>query len=138
MDIDNNTVSTLIEVAAKAKQNARVERTGFHVGAALLTQSGEVITGCNMELNTILVSICAERCTIAKAVSQGHQAFKAMAIVSDATKAIAPCGICRQFLVDFGLDWIIIMANADATDVKTMTVGQLVPMAFTGKTNISQ
>ena len=123
-------VDKLIQKASEAKKYARVGKTGFHVGAALLTKCGDVITGCNMELNSTLISICAERCAISKAVSMGYGEFEAIAVVSDAPHPVAPCGICRQFLADFGLDWTVIMSNESASDIVIMSVKELVPMAF--------
>jgi cytidine deaminase len=123
-------------MAADARKNARAGRTGFHVGAELLTKSGEIITGCNLELNSTLISICAERCAICKAVSMGYEAYEALAVVSDALRPVAPCGVCRQFLIDFGLDWTIIMANASAEEISIMKVRELAPMAFLGSNHI--
>lgn len=122
----------LIDLAAEARHNARVPNSGFHVGAALLCEGDAIVTGCNMELAHMLESICAERCAIVKANSMGYRQFRAIAVVSDAPRPISPCSICRQTLVDFGLDWPVIMSNADASEVVTMTVGELVPFAFLG------
>lgn len=122
---------TLIKQAAAARHKARVY-TGFHVGAALLTKTGEIITGCNVELHTTLSSICAERTAIVKAVSMGYTEFEAIAVVSDSPKAISPCSFCRQYLIDFDPEILVIMSNEDMTDVVEMTVQELVPMAFVG------
>lgn len=122
----------LIEKAAEARQFARVPQSGFHVGAALLTAEGQIITGCNMEIKSTLYSICAERCALAKAVSMGYQAFVAIAVVSDAEAPVSPCGFCRQVLLDFGQELLVIMANANGSQVRQATVGQLVPLAFDG------
>ena len=121
----------LIAMAAEARHNARTF-TGFHVGAALLTKSGEIVTGCNVELHTTLSSICAERTAMVKAVSVGHTEFEAIAVVSDAEKPISPCAFCRQYLVDFDPDILVIMAGADRSEIVEMTAAQLLPMAFMG------
>ena len=121
----------LIAAAAEARYKARTF-TGFHVGAALLTKSGEIVTGCNVELHTTLSSICAERTAMVKAVSMGHTEFEAIAVVSDAEKPISPCAFCRQYLVDFDPEILVIMAGADGTEVVEMTAAQLLPMAFMG------
>lgn len=126
----------LIELAASARLNARVVKSGFHVGAALLTDTGEIVTGCNVELENTLMSICAERCAVCKAVSMGCSAFKAIAVVSDSNEPVAPCGICRQFLLDFGEEMVVIMADVAGEKVVTTTVGELSPMAFTGKSKV--
>ena len=121
----------LIAMAAEARHKARTF-TGFHVGAALLTKSGEIVTGCNVELHTTLSSICAERTAMVKAVSMGHTEFRAIAVVSDAEKPISPCAFCRQYLVDFDPEILVIRAGADESEVVEMTAAELLPMAFMG------
>ena len=121
----------LIAMAAEARHKARTF-TGFHVGAALLSKSGEIVTGCNVELHTTLSSICAERTAMVKAVSMGHTEFRAIAVVSDAEKPISPCAFCRQYLVDFDPEILVIMAGADGSEVVEMTAAELLPMAFMG------
>ena len=129
--MDQKLKETLIKAASNARHKARVY-TGFHVGAALLTKTGEIFTGCNVELHTTLSSICAERTAIVKAVSEGYTEFEAIAVVSDSPKAISPCSFCRQYLIDFDPDILVIMSNEEKTDVVEMTVRELVPMAFVG------
>ena len=121
----------LIAMAAEARHKARTF-TGFHVGAALLTKTGEIVTGCNVELHTTLSSICAERTAMVKAVSMGYTEFRAIAVVSDAEKPISPCAFCRQYLVDFDPEILVIMAGADGSEVVEMTAAELLPMAFMG------
>ena len=121
----------LIAMAAEARHKARTF-SGFHVGAALLTKSGEIVTGCNVELHTTLSSICAERTAMVKAVSMGYTEFRAIAVVSDAEKPISPCAFCRQYLVDFDPEILVIMAGADGSEVVEMTAAELLPMAFMG------
>ena len=126
----------LITVAAAARKNARVVKSGFHVGAALITRDGTIIDGCNVEMDNILMSICAERCAVCKAVSMGYVDFEAIAVVSDSAKPVAPCGICRQFLIDFGRDITVIMANATGDCVVESSAETLMPMAFTSSSKI--
>lgn len=121
----------MIARAAEARHRARAF-SGFHVGAALLTRSGEIVTGCNVELHTTLSSICAERTAMVKAVSMGHTEFQAIAVVSDADKPVSPCAFCRQYLVDFDPEILVIMANAGGSEVVEMTAAELLPMAFMG------
>lgn len=126
----------LIERAADARHYARVERSGFHVGAAILTKNWEIITGCNVELNNTLMSICAERCAVCKAISMGYSEFEAIAVVSDSNIPVAPCGICRQFLLDFGKDIVVIMADCSGKQIDISTVGELSPKAFTQESKV--
>lgn len=131
MRIDEALKRQMIGLAAEARLRARAF-SGFHVGAALLTGSGEIVTGCNVELHTTLSSICAERTAMVKAVSMGHTDFQAIAVVSDADKPVSPCAFCRQYLVDFNPEILVIMANADGSQVVEMTAAELLPMAFMG------
>ena len=131
MRIDEALKRQMIGLAAEARLRARAF-SGFHVGAALLTSSGEIVTGCNVELHTTLSSICAERTAMVKAVSMGHTDFQAIAVVSDADKPVSPCAFCRQYLVDFNPEILVIMANADGSQVVEMTAAELLPMAFMG------
>lgn len=121
----------LITKAAEARLKARAF-SGFHVGAALLTVSGEVFTGCNVEIHSTLSSICAERCAIVKAVSEGYSDFAAIVVVSDAEHPVSPCGFCRQYLIDFNEDMEVIMANSSGSEVLSMTARELLPHAFVG------
>ncbi|WAR14639.1 CDD-like protein [Mya arenaria] len=83
---------------------------------------------CNVENVSYGLTICAERTALVKAVSEGHRKFKAIAIASDlANKTISPCGACRQFLVEFGVSWDVIMTKPDMT-YKTMKTGELLPL----------
>ena len=132
MRIDEALKRQMIDLAAEARLRARAF-SGFHVGAALLTGSGEIVTGCNVELHTTLSSICAERTAMVKAVSMGHTDFQAIAVVSDADKPVSPCAFCRQYLVDFNPEILVIMANADGSQVVEMTAAELLPMAFMGR-----
>ena len=129
--MDESLKRRLIDMAAAVRYNARAF-SGFHVGAALLTKSGEIVTGCNVELHTTLSSICAERTAMVKAVSMGHTEFQAIAVVSDAEKPISPCAFCRQYLVDFDPEILVIMAGANGKEVVEMTAAELLPMAFMG------
>ncbi len=122
----------LIDAAAEARFNARVVKSGFHVRAALLTKEGDIRSGCNVEVANTLMSICAERTAIVKAISMGYTEFLALAVVSDSRIPVAPCGICRQFLLDFGLDMPVIMADCNKQQVIETTVAELSPFAFTG------
>ena len=131
MRIDEALKRQMIDLAAEARLRARAF-SGFHVGAALLTGSGEIVTGCNVELHTTLSSICAERTAMVKAVSMGYTDFQAITVVSDADKPVSPCAFCRQYLVDFNPEILVIMANADGSQVVEMTAAELLPMAFMG------
>ena len=101
----------LIEEAIKAREKAYVPYSNFKVGAALLTEDGEIYTGCNIENSSYGLSNCAERTAIFNAISNNQKNFKKIAIVADTDKPCTPCGACRQVIIEFGEDIEVIMAN---------------------------
>ena len=103
----------------------------FKVGAALQTVSGEVFVGVNVECASFADCVCAERSAIGAAVSNGHQDFVAIAIVTQAPRPTPPCGGCRQLLAEFGLD--IQVVYADKNDIRRRRVRELLPDMFDGK-----
>src|SRR6056297_161909 len=121
--------SELMKAAKKAKKMAYTPYSNFNVGAALLTKSGKVFTGCNVEVASFAGTNCAERTAIFKAVSEGEQEFKAIAITGD-SDGTYPCGICRQVIVEFGKDIDIIIEIGG--ELKVYTIDDLLPHSFTG------
>jgi cytidine deaminase len=94
----------LLELAEQAKENAYVPYSKFKVGAALLTKSGKVYTGCNVEVASFGATNCAERTAIFKAISEGETEFEKIAVASSNDDETFPCGICRQVIVEFSKD----------------------------------
>jgi len=119
----------LMKAAKEAKKMAYTPYSKFNVGAALLTKSGKVFTGCNVEIASFGGTNCAERTAIFKAVSEGEKEFKAIAINGDADGTY-PCGICRQVIVEFGTDIDIIIESGGV--LKVFTIDALLPHSFTG------
>ncbi|KAM9859534.1 cytidine deaminase-like [Aulostomus maculatus] len=123
-------VQKLIRQSQEAKKNAYCPYSKFRVGAALMTSTNRVFTGCNVENACYNLGICAERNAISKAVSEGHTHFKAIAIASDMTdRFISPCGGCRQFIREFGSSWDVYLTKPDGT-YQRKTVDQLLPVSF--------
>ncbi|MBL7191594.1 cytidine deaminase [bacterium] len=92
------------ELTAKARAAqgyARAEYSGFRVGAAIESSDGRIFNGCNVESSSYGLSICAERCALVKALSEGADGFTRIVIVTDAAKPAPPCGACRQLLWDY-------------------------------------
>ena len=118
----------LIRKAIEAKQKAYTPYSKFRVGAALLTEKGDVYTGCNIEIASYSPTICAERTAIFKAISEGARNIKAIAIVGDSNFTY-PCGVCRQVIREFGKDAIIIIANSEE-DYREYRLGDLLPYSF--------
>jgi len=122
----------LIEQASRAAKDAYAPYSGFKVGAALLSRSGKIYSAGNIENAASGAGICAERAALARAVACGEKEFEAIAIVGNAAGPVSPCGICRQSLIEFGEDIVVIMSNAKG-DTLTATVGDLLPKPFTGE-----
>jgi cytidine deaminase len=118
----------LIGLAIDNMKYAYVPYSNYPVSAALLTQSGEIYTGVNIENAAYPVTICAERVAIFKAVSDGEKDFSAMAVVTN--NGGTPCGSCRQVLAEFGLDTIVIVADKNGKVILEQSVAQLLPGAF--------
>ena len=119
----------LVDAARQARQHAVSDFSGFKVGAALETDSGEIITGCNIENATYGLTLCAERVAIFKALSDGKRSFTRIAVVADTQDPTPPCGACRQIIWEFCGDAEVIIANL--TEVKTtLRMKDLLPLPF--------
>ena len=126
----------LLEEAKKARLKAYTPYSNFKVGAALLTKSGKVYLGCNIENATYTPTNCAERTAFFKAVSEGEREFEKIAIVGakdgeDANVMCSPCGVCRQVMMEFcdPKEFQIILANGENT-CRVMTLEELLPCGF--------
>lgn len=118
----------LIEMAKEAMKNAYAPYSGFRVGAALLTESGKVFTGCNVENSSYGLTMCAERVAVFKAISEGENRFLKIAIVSSSNKLTFPCGACRQVLHEFADDLEIVLEGPDG--IYTTTLREVFPKGF--------
>lgn len=131
MTLSTETKQKLIDVAVQARQWAYAPYSHYAVGAALLTASGRIYEGVNVENAAYPTTMCAERVAVFKAVSEGERVFEAVAVVT--VNGGTPCGGCRQVLAEFGLDTVVLIANAEGRLVQETTVNQLLPGAFTPK-----
>jgi cytidine deaminase len=120
--------SQLIALAQDARQKAYAPYSNYKVGAALVTPSGRFFTGCNVENAAYPTSLCAERVAVFKAVSEGERKFAAIAVVT--SNGGTPCGSCRQVLAEFGLDTVVLIADADGILHQETSVAGLLPGAF--------
>ncbi len=126
--VDQATIDRLVEAARHARRCAYAPYSHFAVGAAVLTRSGKVVTGCNIENASFGLTVCAERVAIWKAVSEGETEFLAIAVATSIDGS--PCGACRQVMAEFALDMPVIIADLQKVH-RIATVAELLPGAFT-------
>lgn len=126
----NSTVQQrLIAAAVGAREQAYVPYSKFLVGAALLTEGGQIIRGCNVENASYGLTICAERNAVFAAVAQGHRRFQAIALAT--AGGVTPCGACRQVLAEFCDDLPILIVDVEQPDRVTETsLAVLLPGRF--------
>jgi len=122
---------TLIQTAIETRRWAYAPYSNYLVGAALLTSSGRIYDGINVESAAYSTTICAERVAVFKAVSEGEREFQAIAVVTE--NGGSPCGSCRQVLAEFGLDLLILIADIDGNLREEISLADLLPNAFTPK-----
>lgn len=123
----------LVEEALEARENAYAPYSEFRVGAAILTETGNIYRGCNVENASLGATICAERGAAMSAVAaEGRVRFKAIAIASSSDEPAPPCGMCRQFLSEFmGPDAPVYLVSSVSGTVKEYSFGSLMPLMFT-------
>lgn len=121
----------LIETAIQVRQWSYAPYSKYRVGASLLTASGKIYDGANIENAVYPLGLCAERVTLFKAVSEGERDFTAMVIATE--NAGMPCGSCRQVMAEFGLTMRVIIVDETGKIHHESTVADLLPGAFTPK-----
>ena len=127
-----NSEESLVAAATDARTRAQSRYSGFKVGAALETDDGAVVTGCNIENATYGLTLCAERVALVKALSDGRTRFTRIAIVADTSDPTPPCGACRQLLWEYCGDIDVILANLERTTA-TLKLASLLPLPFDGR-----
>ena len=122
----------LMQEAIKARTRAYIPYSKFGVGAALLDQYGNIHLGCNVENAAYGPTNCAERTALFRAVADGHApgSFQAIAIVADTETPCAPCGVCRQVLVELCRPEMKVILGNMKGDIHETTVADLLPGAF--------
>ena len=118
----------LRQAAEAIRKNAYAPYSGFAVGAAVEGESGAIYSGCNMENASYGLTICAERTAIAQAVTAGERKLRRLLVVADTENPIAPCGACRQVMVEFGIEEVILCNIRGAS--RTVSLKELLPQAF--------
>lgn len=119
----------LIKIAMEAREKSYSPYSNYKVGAAVYTTSGKVFTGCNIESASFSPTICAERVAFTKCISEGYKDIEKIAVIGSDVKTSFPCGVCRQFMVEFGRNIKIICARSlDSYEV--YTIDELLPHSF--------
>ncbi len=121
----------LLKEAVDASKYAHCPYSNFRVGAAVLTASGKIYKGGNIENVSYGATVCAERVAIWKAVSEGENVFQAIAVIGPGSKEAYPCAQCRQVMVEFGLDWLVISGDSKGNYLGEKSVREIVPFPFT-------
>ena len=126
-----NSVSAkeLLQLAFEASKHSYSPYSKIKVGAALLTSSGKMYTGCNIESGSFGLTCCAERVAVFKAVSEGERRFLKMAVVTSRETFITPCGSCRQVMAEWGNELELILGNCNG-HMEVTTLERLFPKPF--------
>ena len=129
--LDKKTAKLLIEKAFEAQKFCYTPYSNFNVGAALLGANGKIYQGCNIENAAYTPTNCAERTAVFKAVSEGEREFRAIAVCGDAEEYLAPCGVCRQVLLEFTEpEKFVVLMAAKSGEYRKMTLAELLPASF--------
>jgi cytidine deaminase len=128
MALSDSKRKELIDKACEARPKAYAPYSNYQVGAALLTSSGRIFTGVNVENAAYPDSMCAERSAVFTAVGAGERDFEAIAVAT--RNGGTPCGSCRQVLSEFGLDIEVLLVDGSGKLVRQNTVRELLPGAF--------
>ena len=120
----------LREAAFAAMTNAYAPYSEFRVGAALRSARGEIFAGCNVENASFGGGICAERGAVMAALAAGVREFERLLVATEASAPTPPCGLCRQFLVEFAPDLEVVSVTARGDEAR-WTLAELLPVAFT-------
>ncbi len=119
----------LYQAALGARKNAKAKYSNFKVGAALLTENGEIFTGANIESSSYGLTICAERVALFKALSEGDYEIKYLLVLCEAEDFCKPCGACRQIIADYAKNAEIILANL-LGEYQIFKIDDLLPHSF--------
>lgn len=129
--LDDAKIESLVSKAWEARLNAYAPYSQFQVGAALLTADGRVFTGANVENASLGLSMCAERVAIGAAATAGARSITAIAVTGVDDEGVVPCGACRQVLIEFSPNMLVIRCRPDGSYTVT-PLGELLSSPFTG------
>lgn len=129
-EIKPQDIDRMVRSAIEARDQAYAPHSHFYVGAAILLGDNQIVAGCNVENASYSLTLCAERVAACSAVSYGHRMWQAIAIAS--VGGAMPCGACRQFLVEFGEDLLVVCVDVLDGTRRSKRLSQLLPDAFSG------
>ena len=122
----------LLDTARKASQKAYAPYSNIRVGAAALSTSGKIFTGCNVENASLGLTCCAERVAVQNAVAAGERELVALAVYSPDIKRITPCGACRQVMAEFADPRGLLIIIDGEKGAEPVSLGSLLPAEFRG------
>ena len=122
----------LIKLAKEVRENSFAPYSKFKVGSTVVTKTGKIYSGCNVESASYGLTVCAERVAIWKAISEGERELAEIVVVADTEKLTPPCGVCRQIIWEFCGDVSVTLANLQGK-VETISMKELLPRAFDTK-----
>ena len=126
--MNDELVEVLIESARAVRDNAYAPYSAFRVGAAVISESGKIYVGCNVESASYGATLCAERAALAQMIAAGEHRVVTVAVFVDGAEPAMPCGICRQWISELGPHAEIVSATPER--VKRTTIEQLMPDPF--------
>jgi len=129
-EIDQETLSKMLEIAQEATRNAYCPYSSFHVGACILADDGNLYAGCNVENSVYGITQCAERNAIANMFAHGAKQIKAILVTADSEMIVVPCGACRQHIREFSALTVPVYMYNNKGDSQVMTVEELLPKSF--------
>lgn len=129
LPVDAETFHNLLHEARRAQERAHAPYSNFHVGAALLTNEGRIISGCNVENASYGLTNCAERVAIGRMVAEAAGTPLVCLVVGPLDEPLTPCGACRQVLLEFNPQMHIICVGANGL-TRSMTASDLLPYSF--------
>ena len=136
--MEGDSVRTLVQAALNARQSSYAPYSGYTVGAALYADSGKMYTGCNIENASYGATNCAERTAVFKAVSDGEQRIRAIAVAGgmqgqEPVNFAYPCGICRQVMQEFGGGDMQVIVAKSLEEYQIFTLREFLPLGFGGE-----
>ncbi|CAK7896009.1 cytidine deaminase [[Candida] anglica] len=129
-EISEELLDSLKQKSLEARNLSYNIYSKFAVGCALLTESGDVFVGANVENASYPACICAERVAIVQALMKGHKKFRAIVVSSSGEDVVSPCGVCRQFIFEFGPDTSVYMLGNEGKKTIKYTISELLPLGF--------